>query len=270
MRRSLLFCLILAPALAQTTQLTYSLVARDILESRLDRVVAKEKERYAVLKGIFEEAGCTGERLTEQPVKRIKLPNVICTLPGETESVIIVGGHFDFVRAGVGVIDNWSGASMLPTLYQTLALTPRRHRFLFIGFTAEEQGLVGSTFYVKSLTGEEARRIRAMVNLDSLGASPTKLWLNGSDRNLSERLFDVAGALKSPISVMNVEQVGLSDSVPFAKRKIPAVDLHSLTQETLPLLHSSRDRLDAVRRDDYYESYRLVAAYLAYLDVTLE
>ncbi len=42
-----------------------------------------------------------------------------------------------------------------------------------------------------------------------------------------------------------------------------------MTQETWPILHSAKDTMSAVKIDDYYDSYRLIAAYLAYLDTYL-
>lgn len=86
------------------------------------------------------------EQLVELPVKHTPAPNVACTIPGESSRVIIVGAHFDYVERGKGVVDNWSGASMLPSLLEAIAKEPRRHTYLLIGFTDEEQGLVGSTF----------------------------------------------------------------------------------------------------------------------------
>jgi hypothetical protein len=73
-----------------------------------------------------------------------------------------------------------------------------------------------------------------------------------------------------PVSGMNVENVGSTDSEPFRANKIPAITIHSLTAETLPILHNARDRIEAVRLDKYYETYRLVLAYLALLDVSLD
>jgi hypothetical protein len=70
--------------------------------------------------------GVLGGKTIEQPIKGSKLPNVICTLPGQTDSVILVGANFDHAEVGDGVIDNWSGASMLPSLYQALNIEPRR------------------------------------------------------------------------------------------------------------------------------------------------
>ena len=43
--------------------------------------------------------------------------------------------------------------------------------------------------------------------------------------------------------------------------------LHSVTPETLSILHSKKDRSDAIRPEDYYETYKLAALYLAWLDV---
>ena len=65
-----------------------------------------------------------------------------------------------------------------------------------------------------------------------------------------------------------MEQIGSTDSEQFAARKIPSITIHSLTQETwnARILHTSKDRISAVRLDDYYQTYDLLAAYLAFLD----
>jgi len=72
-----------------------------------------------------------------------------------------------------------------------------------------------------------------------------------------------------PLSAVNVDRVGLSDSGPFLSARIPVIDFHSLTQDTLPVLHSSRDAFAAVKGKDYIDSYNLIVAYLAYLDLAL-
>ena len=65
-------------------------------------------------------------------------------MDGKLDSLIIVGGHFDLAESGRGVVDNWSGSSLLPSLYQSLKSVPRRHNFVFVGFTDEEKGMVGN------------------------------------------------------------------------------------------------------------------------------
>ena len=98
-----------------------------------------------------------------QKVDGSGLPNLVCTLPGTEDSVIIVGAHFDCVDLGEGVVDNWSGASLLPSLYEGVRDLPRRHKFVFIGFTDEEKGLVGSESYARRLPREDRAKVRAMV-----------------------------------------------------------------------------------------------------------
>ena len=68
---------------------------------------------------------------------------------------------------------------------------------------------------------------------------------------------------------MNVDRVGDDDTHPFASARIPVISIHSLTQETWPVLHSKRDDLAAIDFPEYYRTYRLVAYYLAYLDLKL-
>ena len=79
-------------------------------------------------------------------------------------------------------------------------------------------------------------------------------------------MFSVTKAMSLPVSAVNVDKVGTTDSESFAEKKIPSITIHSLTQETLRVLHSQRDDMSAIKMNEYYDSYRLIAGYLAYLD----
>jgi hypothetical protein len=271
----LLLCAAWPFAFAQSTNIEFGTVTRPVIEQRLRAFENTNVKRELRLRELFEEAGCTADSLTEQRVKHAKAPNVICTLAGNSDAgvsearSIIVGAHFDFVDRGKGVVDNWSGCSLLPSLLESLKSTPRHHTFVFIGFTDEEKGLVGSRFYVHELGKDGREKIRAMVNMDSLGTSPTKFELDRGDKTLVRELEVVAANFKLPLHIVNVHRVGRSDSDSFQDAKIPAICIHSLTNETWPLLHSPRDQISAMRLHDYYETYLLLRAYLAYLDVTL-
>jgi hypothetical protein len=249
----------------------YDPVTREVIEARLGKYKGSDLQREAALKQLFAEDGCVGEHLSEQSVKGAKLPNVVCVLPGNSDKVIIVGAHFDHVPDGDGVVDNWSGASLLPSLYEAIKREPRKHTYIFIGFTDEEKGEVGSRFYARQMTKEQVAATDAMVNMDTLGLAPTEVWTSHSDKNLIGALVYTAKLLKVSLSGENVEAVGSSDSAQFSERKIPSITIHSLTQKTwdAKILHSSKDKISAIRLDDYYETYRLLAAYLAVLDRVL-
>jgi Zn-dependent M28 family amino/carboxypeptidase len=240
-------------------------VPQDVIETRLKAFSTKNAERQEIVHRLFLDAGCAEDKVTEVRVPRVKEPDVICTQPGDTEEEIVVGAHFDKVDEGSGVVDNWSGASLLSSLYQGLAAKPRRHKFVFSAFSGEEKGLLGSAAYVKQ-RGKERSAIKAMVNMDTLGLGDTEVWVSRADPKLVDLIDRVASLMKLPVSVMNVDKVGDSDSASFRDVKIPAMTIHSLTQDTLPILHSSRDQIDRIKFDAYYRSYRLVLGFLATLD----
>lgn len=247
-------------------QVRFRVTSREMVEVRLKSYKGNDSQREATLKGFFQEAGCTGDKLTEQSVKGLKEPNLICELPGTTDSVIVVGAHFDHVDRGDGVVDNWSGASMLPSLYEALKDETREHTFFFISFAGEEKGLVGSRFYVKNLESVQVDKIKAMICMDTLALGPTEVWVNRSNPELALALRRIALSLKLPLYRSDVENVGESDEEAFIQRKVPTITIHSLTQETLPVLHNEKDNYRAVHFGDYYQSYRLLSAYLAFLD----
>jgi Iap family predicted aminopeptidase len=118
------------------------------------------------------------------------------------------------------------------------------------------------------MTREEVAATSAMVNMDTLGLAPTEIWGSQADRRLNSAIAFVAKQMHVPVSSVDVDGIGTTDSVSFADRKIPSITIHSLTPEAWRqhILHSSKDRLSAMRLDDYYESYRLIAAYIAFLD----
>jgi Zn-dependent M28 family amino/carboxypeptidase len=193
----------------------------------------------------------------------------MCLLPGDTSRVIVVGAHYDHVERGQGILDNWSGASLLPALYDSLAAAPRQHTFLFIAFSGEEKGLLGSQAYLQQISPEEKQRIVAMINLDTLGITPTKVWANHADPTLLSALETVAHRLKLPLDTVNVDKYATADSESFRNENVPSITVHSVTPENFRLLHSSGDNPGHLNFQDYYKSYRLLAEYLVYVDRVL-
>ena len=124
----------------------FKLTGREVIAARISDAPMENGERGQRLKELFAQAGCPADKLSTQPVANVDEPNVICTVPGETDSEIVVGAHFDHVKHGRGVIDNWSGASLLASLLESVRAAPRQHTFVFVGFTAEERGLLESAY----------------------------------------------------------------------------------------------------------------------------
>jgi hypothetical protein len=112
---------------APSTRIQFKLVSPSEIQARLNLYKGSNKDRETSLLRLFEEAGCTPAHLSEQAVPKSGEPNIICVLPGETSQQIVVGAHFDHAGIGDGIVDNWGGASLLPTLFQSLAASSRRH-----------------------------------------------------------------------------------------------------------------------------------------------
>ncbi len=101
--------------------------------------------------------------------------NVIAeTKKGDPDNVVMAGAHLDSVTEGPGINDNGTGSATLLELAEQIAqgkgsLTPENKlRFAFWG--AEEEGLVGSTYYVSQLTEEEGTDIALYLNFDMIGS----------------------------------------------------------------------------------------------------
>lgn len=118
--------------------------------------------------------------------------NVIGVLPG-TDAVlrdewIVIGGHLDHNGINAagdifrGADDNASGASVVMELARGFAAQtmPAKRSLLFIEFAAEEQGLLGSEYFVAHPT-VPLERIAAMFNFDCCGIGEGPVGFGGAE-----------------------------------------------------------------------------------------
>ena len=264
-----------------------SFADRPTVADRLDPVPHKNRDRAERLREMFREVGCKDAFLRDQFDGHSELPNIICTLPGESDEIIIVGAQFDRPRYGDGIVDNWSGIAMLPSLYRALQHRTRSHTYLFIGFTdATTQMRVGSRYFAQKMAESgEIKRIRAMINLKGLGVSGPAVWSNRSDPDLLLDLSSVGEAMSQEIRDVNFRRVDhailitkrrefgfIADAESFRLFGVPTITIHSLGVKTVRLVRQSRHDVDLglIDRQHYYSTYRLLAVYLGYLDHSLE
>jgi Zn-dependent M28 family amino/carboxypeptidase len=103
----------------------------------------------------------------------VETKNLIAETPtGRDDRVTMAGAHLDSVPDGPGIEDNGTGsATLLETALQIaeLGIEPR-NTIRFAWWGAEEAGLVGSQFYVDSLTKREAKDIELYLNFDMIGS----------------------------------------------------------------------------------------------------
>ena len=184
----------------------------------------------------------TGEASLLQTKTEVK--NVVGILEGVGElkdETIVVGAHYDHLGYGGsgslapwtkeihnGADDNSSGTSALLEIAQQLASrkTPSRRRIVFIAFSAEERGLIGSDRYVKEPLIALHKTI-AMVNLDMVGRlTDNKLIVTGTGTSdVWEPLLDKLNETAKFEMTRKPEGVGPSDHQSFYLKDIPVLHL---------------------------------------------
>lgn len=228
--------------------------------------------RFSALPGVevradtFTVSGCSGDAPHE---------NVIAVLPGRTqpERLIIVGGHYDSIGSeeftdlfdgglpAPGANDSGSQTALLLEAARVMAGHAYDATVVFVAFDAEEQGLIGSRHFVRSLTEVfPGATVEAMLDCDIVGGDATandakaltrfRLYAPGTPRETSRialeeperagstddtspargllRYVGAWGAAYVPGMTMlprlRQDRPGRSsDHVPFLDRAIPAV-----------------------------------------------
>lgn len=162
---------------------------------------------------------------TQSFCERAMTWNVLGELPGTThpDQFIIVGGHLDSHDIGPGAYDNAAGAVTVMEIARLLA-SQRQHlqrTIRFIGFAAEEVGLLGSEYHAEAHT-HELDRARLMFNCDMPGCNPP--WMIGSHR------FDDFEAYLPTLNASMSESLthrpithNHSDHAPFTHRGVPGL-----------------------------------------------
>jgi Zn-dependent M28 family amino/carboxypeptidase len=105
--------------------------------------------------------------------ENVQTENVIAETPGgRADRTVVVGGHLDSVYEGPGINDDGSGVSMMMETAQEMAelgYSPR-NKLRFIFFSGEEQGLLGSDYYVSQLSKRQIKDISVMLDYDMLAS----------------------------------------------------------------------------------------------------
>ena len=195
--------------------------------------------------------------------EELKLFNVIGFLEGneKKDEIVVISAHYDHLgmkSTGSGDLifnganDNATGVAAVLTLAEYFKSKNNNSRsILFIAFTAEEMGLVGSNYFGKTISPES---IVAGINIEMIGKEspfgPNTAWLTGFQRsnfgkiiqkNLSSSEFKIY-----PDPFLSYRLFFRSDNASFARLGIPAhtfstspmdkdLDYHKVTDEASTL-----------------------------------
>ncbi len=96
--------------------------------------------------------------------------NIIITKTGSVypNTFLIIDGHYDTVN-GPGANDNGSGTVLLLELARLLKDVDTEYSIKFIHFSGEEEGLIGSEYYVNNTVIPQNLDIKLVLNIDEVG-----------------------------------------------------------------------------------------------------
>jgi hypothetical protein len=212
-------------------------------------------------------------KVNARHTKSAKTMNVIGKIEGTDPELkkeyLIIGAHLDHVGSQAGLLfpganDNASGSAGVLDLaeaFQKSELKPKRS-ILFVLFTAEEQGLLGSKFFVENLK-IDTNKIVAMFNLDCIGYGDSIQIGNGKS---SPELWNLARKIDKEnlnLVVENTWNGGGADLTPFYDIGIPG--LYFVSKYSYEHLHLPTDAPETLNQNLFENIAKL--AYLTAREV---
>jgi hypothetical protein len=189
--------------------------------------------------------------------------NVVALLPGSDPAlrgqVVVLGAHYDHLgrdrtmstdpKAGDairnGADDNASGTAAVLELARQLAARPPRRSVLFVLFSGEELGLLGSQHFIEHAPVPVDSMV-AMLNFDMVGRlTDDKLLVYGTATATElPALLDSANAAGPALKVKGIgDGLGPSDHATFFLKDLPV--LHFFTDQH-PDYHAATDDVERI------------------------
>jgi aminopeptidase YwaD len=241
-------------------------LASDALRGRLtgtpgnDSAAAYIARRYAAL-GLHPMSNGYLQRFVARPATRgeaspsLPTQNVFAVLPGRDPALrgqyIVIGAHFDHLGTSIegamdpeakdavrrGADDNASGTAAVLELARLLAAAPTRRSIIFANFSGEEEGLLGSAYFVEH-SPVPIDSIDTMLNFDMVGRL----------KNDKLIVYGVATAKELP-SLLDSANVPVGLRLTAQGDGFGASDQSSFYAKDLPVLHFFTDL-----HDDYHRA----------------
>lgn len=203
-----------------------------------EQIIATKKPASFELEDISMTINVDLDPITQQT------ENVIGMIPGSdgtlAKEYIVVGAHFDHLGWGgegslhssatpaihYGADDNASGVAAIIELATKLKANPLPRSVVFIAFSGEEMGLLGSAFYAKN-PSVPMEQTAFMMNLDMVGRMKNKK-LNIHGTGTAEGFEELVKAKAQPFGLTistSADGFGPSDHTSFYTQDVPVLFL---------------------------------------------
>ncbi|HKV41495.1 MAG TPA: M20/M25/M40 family metallo-hydrolase [Blastocatellia bacterium] len=188
--------------------------------------------------------------------------DVVAEIPGtqKPDEWVIIGAHLDSWDFGTGAQDNGTGSAMVLEAARAIAALgkPPLRSIRFALWGGEEQGLLGSTAYVKAHRSELDRCV-AVLNTDN-GAGHPRGWKVEGRSDLAQAIAGYKSLLTDLDGAGVSEEASYdTDHGPFMLEGVPALDLWVDMTHYGEIHHKSSDTFDKVNAHDLADGAAVVA-----------
>jgi len=195
--------------------------------------------------------------------------NVIGYFDNKADQTIIVGAHYDHLGMGGegslyregeaihnGADDNASGVAVLLHLADSLGKSKlNNYNYLFIAFSGEEMGLLGSNYFVKNPTFDLSKS-NYMINMDMVGRLREDNTLSVSGTGTAPIWNQVLNSTNPGFKLVLKESgVGPSDHTSFYLQDIPVLHFFTGQHEDYHKPSDDSDKLN-------YEGMEKISNYI--------
>jgi len=244
--------------------------------------IAKKFEEYGLLPGSDDGTYFQSWKQDVLDKKNISLKNIFGIIPGtnpDLSEAVVISAHYDHLGLGwpdvkkgnegkihYGADDNASGVSVLLELAKSLGKSFKPARtIIFVAFTAEEAGLIGSRYFVTNYKKYPARKIFAILNLDTVGRlfGNKLMVLNTNTAREWKFIFMGANFTTGVPTELVTQDLDASDQTAFIEKGIPGVQLFYTGIKSD--YHSPEDIADKIDVDGLIKTAAISREVLEYL-----
>lgn len=195
--------------------------------------------------------------------------NVVGFINNQAENTIIIGAHYDHLGYGGegslyrdsikaihnGADDNASGVAILLNLVSKLQAKNKSNNYLFMAFSGEEMGLLGSNYFVKNPT-IDTKKVSYMINMDMVGRLKKDSALAVYGTGTSPIFKQTLKSHNSKFKLIQQESgVGPSDHTSFYLADIPVLHFFTGQHEDYHKPGDDSEKLN-------YEGMELISDYI--------
>ncbi|HEY0458160.1 MAG TPA: M20/M25/M40 family metallo-hydrolase [Pyrinomonadaceae bacterium] len=203
--------------------------------------------------------------------------NTVAEIPGSDlkDEVVMLGGHLDSWHSSTGATDNGAGCAVAMEAARIIlasGLKPRRTIRVAL-WSGEEQGIFGSSNYVRQHLGEQKNgklvkgaeydKISAYYNLDNGTGKIRGVYLQGNAavKPIFEAWLAPFGDLGA--KTLTLSNTGGTDHLSFDAVGIPGFQFIQDTVEYgTRTHHSNQDNFDRIQADDMKQASTIMAAFV--------